>query len=155
MPTPPKSSDSMSKHMTNAEKEARLSAESSVNPDREQVTLKKPSWLIGGGKKYWDSIIQRMEGTAILDDLDCEMLAIYCAQLQERDKLQADLKKARVAKEPDIALILTLTKQLNAKDAKIRDYANELGCTPSGRVRLAQKRASATENTDPNGDLFD
>lgn len=155
MPTPPKALDAMSKNLTSDEKDARQEAEASVIPDRGKVVLKKPPWLTGKGKKYWDSILDRMAGTAILDDLDAEMLAIYCAQLQERDALQADLAKARKAEEPDMELILSLTKQLNAKDSKIRDFASDLGCTPSGRVRLAQKRsAAAAEATEPNGDLF-
>ena len=154
MPTPTKSSDAMSKHLTKDEMEARQAAESSVNPDRGTVTLKKPPWLIGKGKAYWDSILARMADTAILDDLDTEMLAIYCAQLQERDALQNDLKKARKAEELDMDLILALTKQLNAKDSKIREFASELGCTPSGRVRLAQKRAAKLAEADVDGDLF-
>jgi P27 family predicted phage terminase small subunit len=144
----------MSKHLTKEAMEARQAAESSVNPDRGTVTLKKPPWLIGKGKAYWDSILARMADTAILDDLDTEMLAIYCAQLQERDALQNDLKKARKAEELDMDLILALTKQLNAKDSKIREFASELGCTPSGRVRLAQKRAAKAAEADQDGDLF-
>lgn len=155
MPTPAKTLDAMSKNLTSDEKDARSQAEASVIPDRGAVTLKKPAWLTGRGKKYWDSILERMDGTAILDDLDAEMLAIYCSQLQERDALQKDLANARKADEPDMELILALTKQLNAKDSKIRDYASDLGCTPSGRVRLAQKRAAAAvAEIDPNGDLF-
>lgn len=154
MPTPAKTLDAMSKKLTRDEKDARLAAEASVVPDRGEVTLKKPSWLTGRGKKYWESILERMEGTAILDNLDTEMLAIYCAQLQERDELQKDLAKARKVDEPDMELILSLTKQLNAKDSKIRDYASELGCTPSGRVRLAQKRAAKAAEADVDGDLF-
>ena len=155
MPTPAKTMDAMSKNLTRDQRDARSEAEASVIPDRGEVTLKKPAWLTGRGKKYWDSILARMVGTSILDDLDTEMLAIYCAQLQERDALQADLAKARKEDEPDMELVLTLTKQINAKDAKIRDFASELGCTPSGRVRLAQKRSvAAIAEIDPNGDLF-
>lgn len=155
MPTPVKTMDAMSKNLTRDQKDARSEAEASVIPDRGEVTLKKPTWLTGKGKKYWDSLLERMKRTSILDDLDTEMLAIYCAQLQERDALQANLLAARKADEPDMELILTLTKQINAKDAKIRDFASELGCTPSGRVRLAQKRSvAALAEIDPNGDLF-
>lgn len=156
MPTPTKTTDAMAKHLTKAELEARTAAESGVVPGRAEVVLKKPPWLTGRGKKYWDQILARMQGTVILDDLDTEMLAIYCAQLQERDALQADLKAARNPKdgEPDMELILSITKQLNAKDSKIRDFANDLGCTPSGRVRLAAKRAAHAEEADPYGDLF-
>ncbi len=159
MPTPPKALDAMTKHLTAEEKENIQTAEASVLPDRGEIILVKPSWLTQSrGGKYWDSILRRMEGTAILDDLDSEMLAIYCSMLAERDALQKDLNQARRktnGQEPDLDLILSLSKQLNAKDSKIRDFANDLGCTPSGRIRLATKRAAqAAETTDPNGDLF-
>ena len=160
MPTPAKTLDAMTKNMTSEEKTARQEAEASVKPIRDAAVLRRPTWLTGKGKKYWDSILERMNGTAILDDLDAEMLAIYCSQLTERDALQSDLKKARnpgKGQAPDMELILALTKQLNAKDSKIRDFASDLGCTPSGRVRLAQKRsvaAAAEVEVDPNGDLF-
>lgn len=154
MPTPAKSADAMNKHMTKEEQEARQQAEASVTPDRGEVVLKKPSWLTGRGKKYWDSILERMEGTAILDDLDAEMLAIYCAQLQERDALQVDLKRARAAEEPDGDLIKSLNKQIDGKDRLIKDYGSALGCTPEGRVRLAQKRAAKAAEVDVDGDLF-
>lgn len=162
MPTPTKTLGAMTKHLTAEEAEARDAAEQSVATGRQVVSLNRPTWLTGRGKKYWDSILDRMAGTAILDDLDAEVLAIYCAQLAERDALQSDLKRARTKREgqePDMELILALTKQLNAKDAKIKDFASELGCTPSGRVRLAQRRsisAAAAEagDGDPNGDLF-
>lgn len=164
MPTPTKSIDAMDKHLTAAERNARLVAEESVQPLRQTVSLKKPTWLTGKGAKYWESILERMAGTAILDDLDTETLAIYCAQLYERDLLQADLKTARKMQSDkkkedhedlsNLDAILSLTKQLNAKDEKIMKFASELGCTPSGRVRLAQKRAVAAAETDGNGDLF-
>ena len=159
MPTPSKALDAMTKHLTNEEKLQIQEAQASVIPDRGEINLQKPKWLSKNkGGSYWDSILQRMEGTAILDDLDSEMLAIYCSMLAERDALQKDLNRARVkhnGEDLDMDLILSLGKQLNAKDSKIRDFANDLGCTPSGRIRLATKRAAqAAESTDPNGDLF-
>lgn len=158
MPTPPKSLEDMNKHLTAEQRQAREQAEQSVKPERDVVTLKKPSWLTGRGKKYWESILARMEGTSILDDLDMECLALYCSQLAERENLQKDLIAVRKSEEPDMDLILSLNKQINAKDGRIKEYASELGCTPSGRVRLAQKRSAAVAGAealaDPNGDLF-
>lgn len=154
MPTPTKPLSEMNKHLTAEERQAREAAEQSTQPVRETVTLNRPSWLIGKGKKYWDSILDRMEGTSILDDLDTDYLAIYCSQLAEREALQRDLAEARKAKPPDPDLIRSLNKQINDKDARIDKSSSELGCTPSGRVRLSQKRASAAAETDPNGDLF-
>ncbi len=158
MPTPAKASENMTKHLTAEQKQAREQAEQGVKPVRSQVKLKKPSWIKPKSlaAKFWASILKRMEGTAILDDLDVEVLGLYCAQLQERELLQSDLTAAREAEEPDLDLIMALNKQINAKDGRIKEYASELGCTPSGRVRLAQKRSAAAADpvTDPNGDLF-
>lgn len=158
MPTPAKASENMTKHLTAEEKQAREQAEQSVKPVRAQVKLKKSSWIKPKSlaAKYWNSVLKRMEGTAILDDLDAEILGRYCAQLQEQELLQADLDAARAAEEPDMGLIIALNRQINAKDSLIKEYASDLGCTPPGRVRLAQKRSAAAADpvTDPNGDLF-
>lgn len=154
MPTPSKTTDNMTKHMTAAEREARLLAEEQLRPLRESVQLKKPPWLQGKGAKYWKSILARMQDTAILDDLDGEMLAAYCSQLQHREELVAMLDAAMGAAAPDQDSILAISKQINAQDRSLLAYAEKLGCTPSGRVRLAQKRASAAVEGDPNGDLF-
>lgn len=157
MPTPAKTSENMTKHTTKAEQEVRLAAEESVNPDRGEVVLKKPTWLKGKGSKYWDSILERMESTAILDDLDSEMLAVYCSQLHEREKLLKMLSAARKPKDggdPKQDDILAISKRIDALDRSLLSYAEKLGCTPSGRVRLAQKRAAAAAEIEPNGDLF-
>ena len=52
MPTPVKTSESMTKHTTKAEQESRQEAEASVNPARGEIVLTKPSWLKGKGAKY-------------------------------------------------------------------------------------------------------
>ena len=49
MPTPPKSLEDMNKHLTAEQRQAREQAEQSVKPERDVVTLKKPSWLPGRG----------------------------------------------------------------------------------------------------------
>lgn len=157
MPTPVKTSENMTKHTTKAEQEARQVAEASVNPDRGEIVLTKPPWLKGRGSKYWDLILGRMEGTSILDDLDSEMLAVYCSQLQEREKLLKMLAAARKPNEgetPKQDDILAISKRIDALDRSLLSYAEKLGCTPSGRVRLAQKRAAAAAEIEPNGDLF-
>lgn len=154
MPTPVKSSENMSKHMTKAEKSARQEAEASVRPPRDKVKLRPPPWMNRKGPemKHWKSILKRMEGIDILDDLDAESLGIYCKQLVERETLQEELRLAREASESS-KTVLAYSKQLTALDGRISEYAEKLGLTPSGRVRLAQKRAEAA-GEDPNGDLF-
>lgn len=154
MPTPTKTLDAMSKNLTSDEKAARLEAEASVIPNRGEVVLKKPAWLKGKGKKYWDSILDRMEGTAILDDLDTEMLAIHCSLLAEMERLQADLESVRKKDESDSAEIDRLDKRIEQRASLIQKYADALGLTPRGRVQLAQKRAAKAAEVDVDGDLF-
>lgn len=48
----------------------------------------------------------------------------------------------------------TLTGKLQALERNLLQYAEKLGLTPSGRVRLAQKRAQTAAEPEPDGDLF-
>ena len=48
----------------------------------------------------------------------------------------------------------TMTGKLQALERNLPQYAEKLGLTPSGRVRLAQKRAQAAAEPEPDDDLF-
>lgn len=48
----------------------------------------------------------------------------------------------------------TLTGKLQTLERNILQYADKLGLTPAGRVRLAQRRAQAAAEQDPDSDLF-
>ena len=194
MPTAAKPSENMTKHLTQAEREARERAEAGVLPDRgREPKLKKPA-IVSSNRRanaYWNQILKRMEGLALLDDLDSEMLAGYCSMLARRDQTilltgqlmdrlgvagavrdgQARRKKsdamtddeweasgAPPAMTPDelieaVSKLDTLTGKLQALERNLLQYAEKLGLTPTGRVRLAQKRAQAAA-PEPDGDLF-
>lgn len=194
MPEAVKNSANMTKHLTKEELGARRQAETEVLPRRQRPKLKKPN-IISGNRKanaYWNQILKRMEGLALLDDLDSEMLAGYCSMLARRDQttlligqLMARLgvedavneaaagKKSPAAMTdeeweasavppaltPDelieaVSKLDTLTGKLQALERNLLQYAEKLGLTPSGRVRLAQKRAKAAADPEPDGDLF-
>ena len=124
--------ENQTKHLTNAEKAARQAAEEAYLPNR-KAKLKMPEAVKAdkAAASFWRSILKRMEGTGILDDLDAEILGIYCLGLSRRDELK------------EIKPLLALEKQLLA-------YADKLGLTPESRVRLARKRAAQeTEAIDP------
>ena len=100
----------------------------------------------------------------LLDDLDSEMLAGYCSMLARRDEtiLLAGRLTDRLSvadMEPDDILeamgkLNVLHGKLHALDRTLLQYAEKLGLTPSGRVRLAQQRAKAAAEPEPDGDLF-
>lgn len=167
MPTPTKAMESMDKHLTNQEKATRAQAEQDTLPDRPQVRLKPPPIMTGipGASGFWKRTLERMEGLSILDDLDSDTLGVYCVMMA-RYKLQCDLlnKTAKALKpagdDPDeVAKVLEQIDAISAKmttlEKTILQYAERLGLTPTGRVRLAQKRAAAAQAAaDPDGDLF-
>ena len=100
MPANVKVSDNQEKHRTRAEIQARQAAEAAVMPDR-PAALKVPRSLNKDpvAQRYWKSILKRMEGLAILDDLDSEMLAIYCSALSRREALNALCRELMAAME--------------------------------------------------------
>lgn len=166
MPTPVKRGENLNKHTTRAEQEARAEAEAGVIPDRgREGRLEKPKLMAGNAAaaRYWKQTVERMEGLSILDDLDSDMLGTYCVMLSRSEQLNRVC--ARVAKElkkaEDADAILEGLSKLDGVTAKLQtlernllQYAEKLGLTPSGRVRLAQKRAAAMAESDPDGDLY-
>lgn len=166
MPQAAKMSSNIKKHLSRAELEARQQAEVEFLPQRQKLKLKKPSFVSGNRQTnaYWNQILKRMEGLALLDDLDSEMLAGYCSMLSRRDETillvsQLTERMGVVDMEPDETLAAMsklngLHGKLRTLDRTLLQYAEKLGLTPSGRVRLAQKRAQAATDQDPDSDLF-
>ena len=167
MPTAAKRTANMAKNMTQSELDARLAAEEEVLPRRETTCLKKPK-LMGkdpAAGRYWRVVLQRMEGLQILDDLDSEALGVYCSMLSrfERISAQAAALSQRIddmdGLEPkELVKLVEATNSLESKtqalERNILQYAEKLGLTPSGRARLAVKRAENAGEEDPDADLF-
>lgn len=159
-----KTLENQTKHLTNAEIEARAAAEASVMPDRgREADLAKPvKGCIGAAGTYWRTIVKRLDGVALLDDLDREALGIYCQMLARRDRLNRLCERllADACKEDGGAMSTEATDKLDSLSAKlatlernIMAYADKLGFTPQSRVRLAQKRAAAAAG-DADADFF-
>jgi P27 family predicted phage terminase small subunit len=146
----------MTKNLTDAERAAREQAESEVMPARDSVRLAQPALMTNdaAAKKYWKNILSRMEGYSILDDLDSDTLGIYCVMLSRYDGLCKDLRAARA--DPEMAERAdSINTKLQRLEGSILQYADKLGLTPSGRARLAQKRAEKlAAEFDLDGDLF-
>ena len=156
MPTPVKSLDNMSKHLTKAEISERENAEAML-PSR---TPKKPKLIIQDkdALKYWNRIVHDMEDLQILDILDTDALAIYCAKLARRDDLQVQYLERRTHYRQDpenatLKIMIDLSDSLQSIERDILSYASKLGLTPESRARLAKRFAEQAED-DPDGDLF-
>lgn len=163
MPSAPKSIENMTRTMTREAREAREQAEAALS--RPAVRLKMPACLREDkpAGKYWRAILKRMEDIELLDDLDSEALGIYCSMLSRRDamdglyrQLIAESAGDGVDAEGRLELLDQaegLLSKLQNHEKTILQYAERLGLTPSGRARLARKRAEAAVDG-PEHDLF-
>ena len=150
MATAGKVLDNMTKHLTLAETAARAEAEGELLTHVELSPDKPPALLKGdAAARYWAAILGRMDNVLLLDSLDTEVMAIYCAMLSRRDKLQSASRTKDI--EPKDAA--ALSTELQKLEKSILSYAKDLGLTPAGRAQLARKRAAAVE-VDPDADLY-
>lgn len=169
MSTPPKALEHMSKNLTTAERQLRQQAEEGVIPDRgRESSMEKPAIMTknAAASRYWRKVLERMEGLAILDDLDSDALGVYCvmmARYETQSKVLSQVIRQLKDAGGDPEAVADAVSKLDAVSGKMQSlernilqYAEKLGLTPSGRVRLAQKRAQAAAETrtDPDGDLF-
>lgn len=162
MPKPVASIANIKKNLTPAQRAARVQAETELT--RRKVRLTPPPYVkadeIAYG--YWKSTVRRMRGITLLDDLDSEMLAMYCQILSRRDVLsevwRTAMETAKASGDQTTALAAMETlkdvlQRLEAQERLAIQYGEKLGLTPSGRVRLAKRRAEE-KSVDPDDDLY-
>ena len=152
----------MRKHMTKAEKSAREEEEQKLARPKVKLTPTRAVKNDVCAYAYWKTTLKRMKDMTLLDDLDSEMLSVYCLMLSRRDQMEygwrelmaeaastQDAKEMRILYEQaDFAI-----KRVEAQERNALSYAEKLGLTPSGRVRLAKKRAEE-RTVDPEEDLY-
>lgn len=131
MPTNVVSMDNMRKHLTKTEKAERIAAENKITRSG-NVRLAEPKAVRDDPEAhaYWNSIKKRLKGINLLDDVDSDMLGIYCQLLARRDRMLGDDKMSKF----ELQLI-------QAQERLIAMYAEKLGLTPNGRARLTKKEA--------------
>ena len=158
----------MTKHMTRGEQETRQVAEVGIVPDRGgAVSLEPPAIMAknAAARRYWKKVLDRMEGLVILDNLDSDALGVYCvmmARYETQCRLLSLASKTLKEAKSDPAAVTNAIERLDAVSGKMQSlernilqYAEKLGLTPSGRIRLAQRKAAhVAADADPDGDLF-
>lgn len=181
MPAHVKDIENTTKNWTRAQRENRERAQQEL--ERKFVRLTAPPEVNADpvAKKHWKNTVDRMKGITLLDNVDIDMLAVYCLGLSRLAQFRADAVEARGKSEnlmrrtlekflageygddeyPAKVIRACLTneaehlKLAQAQERIVLQYAEKLGLTPAGRVRLAKKRAEerpATEDDMLYGD---
>ena len=150
MPTPPVTADKLAvgaksngKHWTASEVAARQEAGEQVQR-KHRVTMKAPAWVKENPEtlKVWQEIREKLKGIELLDNLDTELLAVYCDAIVNYRESSKQLK-AQIYKEGEArpAPVDDLVKIQQAWARIMVSFAEKLGLTPGGRARLAKKKA--------------
>jgi P27 family predicted phage terminase small subunit len=150
MPTPPVSVDHLAvghksggKHWTKLEVESRQTAAEGAKK-KGRVVMIPPPWLSEEALKVWHRVRRQVRGLELLDNLNTEMLAVYCdAVSQYRDachKLKEPISEVSPIARAD------LIKEIQAWARLISSYAEKLGFTPAARVRLVKKKADEIQD---------
>jgi P27 family predicted phage terminase small subunit len=146
MPTPVVTSDKMSiggqaggKHWTAAEVESRAEAAQQARRPK-QVRLKPPAWMSEDALKVWKDIVRKLKGIELLDNLDSELLAIYCDAIVNYRICSTRLSAPLEPDQPRVPMD-DLVKAMQAWARIVTTYADKLGLTPGGRARLAKRKA--------------
>lgn len=138
------------KHWTKAEVESRKAAAEGVQR-KTRVTLRIPEWLSPEARRVWYRIRKQTTGLDLLDNLDTEMLAVYCDAVANYQ-----LTTTRLVIENDKGEMVSNEEVIKAAQAWSRiiaSYADKLGFTPAARARLVKRKAD--EIIDEFGEAFD
>jgi P27 family predicted phage terminase small subunit len=131
------------KHWTAAEVAARQQAEEGIKR-KTKIAMRVPTWLSTDAKRIWRRVVKEAAELELFDNLDTEMLAIYCDAVSKyQDASTALAKEYSVDQE----------KALQAWARLVSQYADKLGMTPTARARLVKRKAD--EILDEFGDEFD
>jgi phage terminase small subunit len=129
------------KHWTAKEKAARKTSESLVKRKTARG-LYPPKWLSREANMIWRRVLASVKGIDLLDNMDTQILALYCDAVANYQVLS----QKEVKSVDDI-------KALQAYSRISISYADKLGLTPSARARLVKKHADKV--LDKFGDEFD
>jgi len=137
------------KHWTAEELQAREAAEGEMRRTA-RPSLRAPEWMSDDAREVWEGVKRKLRGIEMLDNLDAELLAVYCDAVVHYRNASRALNLV-----DDNGLSTATVDQVKAAQAWARivaTYADRLGLSPGARARLAKKRAEKT--VDEFGETF-
>ena len=141
--------ENTAKHLTKAERAARESAQN--QNVRKLVRLIEPQKVREDqvAHEYWKKTVKLLRGIDLLDNVDADMLGWYCV-MSSRLEMLTDIMRREA--ERDGVPSTTVLSRIEVTERNLMSYADKLGLTPTGRARLAVKKAKAAE--DPDTDIY-
>lgn len=141
------------KHWTRAEVDARQAAADAAKR-KTRVVLTMPDWLSADAQTIWKKVRRQAAGLEILDNLDAEMLAIYCDALAKYKVISQQIEFGATDENGQPLPQEDLIKSAQAWARLAAGYAEKLGFTPAARARLAKKKADDLLKVNPFDEAF-
>lgn len=139
MARPAKSANVTSKHLTKAEKDAKLAAESQVKGNADKI--RAPSYLSRTQKKIFKNIVNELKASAILGNLDVYVLAEASIAIDRMQDIETMINE-----KPEL---ITNINIMSAKDKYTKAffrYCNELCLSPQSRAKMANINMQAKKD---------
>lgn len=133
MPTPLKSTQNMTKHLTKVELETRKAVEGQLS--RRRVYVKAPAWLDKDALAIFEKTKKQLRGLGLLDNTDAELLGLYADAIA---RYKVTVRGSAVAVDPKTATAAQAWSRLALS------FAEKLGISATARARLARKKAEQT-----------
>lgn len=148
------------KHWTAEEVAARKAAANSLK--RAEVNITAPDYLSSGALFVWGRVMNDTKQIELLDNLDVDILAMYCDAVDKYQTLSKSLSEEKIKdavggdalKSSQLVIDGDAMKMLQGWSRIISSCADKLGFTPGARARLVKKRATAAPK-DKFGAEFD
>jgi len=146
------------KHWT--EKEVKSRAEAAQKLKRKKpIKLKIPGWLSLDAEEIWKKTVKDMKDFEILDNVDEEVLALYCDLVIKLQDLNHTISQEgfTVLNAKGEAVPSPHVKMAQSYQRLVLQYAGKLGITAEARARLAKRIADAGGSGKGGGtnELFD
>lgn len=139
MARPSKSVKTMSKNLTKEEKEVRLETEEKLRGRGDNIS--PPKYLNARQKKIFNYIVQELEASKILGNLDVYILATCAISIDRLQEIEKLINK-------DIERILDKSL-MAAKEKYTKDFfrcCNELSLSPQSRAKLGNINLQAEQD---------
>lgn len=139
MARPAKSANVTAKHLTKAEKDAKLAAESQVKGNADKI--RAPSYLSRTQKKIFKNIVNELKASSILGNLDVYVLAEASIAIDRMQDIETMINE-----KPEL---ITNINIMSAKDKYTKAffrYCNELCLSPQSRAKMANINMQAKKD---------
>lgn len=117
-------------------------------PKPRALPPKRPTWLIGEGKKKWEELVPELERLGLLTIVDGAALAglcqawkdfVECTKIIKNQGRTFSTESGYLAPRPEVKIAEKALQNIKA-------FAAEFGLTPSSRSRLKAPQVEQTED---------